>query len=357
MKRKIKIGIIGAGGIAQYAHIPTYKKAENVEITSIADTNAEKLKYASQKFDIPKTFTNWEDMLNEDIDAVSICTPNIFHSIQSIKAMEAGKHVLCEKPLCLTEQEVEDVFNTSEKTKMKFMGAMPKRYSGEAQIMKKLIENGHFGEIYYMKASYMRRRGIPGLNTWFTNKKLAGGGPMMDLGVHIIDFLIYLTGIFNPVTVFGTTYSKFFDSTTDGGWPPLDTRIGNKFIEEVNVEDLSSGFVKFANGATLFVETSWAGNCETGTKISILGTKAGAQLPDPENAKNPIKIFGDIEEVLSDIIPTIPQTKAFDEEINHFLKCVREDVDTGTKKDEILTVTRIIDGIYRSAESGKPIMY
>lgn len=355
--KKVRVGIIGAGGIAQTAHIPSYKNIENVEVVAVSDINREKLQYVSDRFGIPQTFTEWERLVEADIDAVSICSPNAFHAEQSIKAMESGKHVLCEKPVCLTGAEVEKVFSTSEKTGKKFMAAFPRRFSGEAKVLKPMIDAGDFGEIYYIKAGYLRRRGIPGLGSWFTSKKLAGGGPMMDVGVHMLDLVIYLAGAPMPEFVVGSTYEKFKDKATDGGWPPMDTRKGDKNLGEMEVEDLASGFVKLSTGATLFVEASWAGNSETGLKASLFGTMAGVQMPDPENPKNPVRIYSEDRGTLTDILPAVPQINSFQEEINHFIRCIRENKKPITKKEEVLSVVRIIEGIYRSADTGKPVLY
>ncbi len=353
--KKIRVGIIGAGGIAQAAHIPSYQKAENVEVAAIADTNKEKLQYVADKFGIKQPFTEWEKLIESDVDAVSICSPNAFHAQQSIKAMEAGKHVLCEKPICLTGADVEKVFSVSEKTGKKFMAAFPRRFSGEAKVLKPMIDAGDFGEIYYIKAGYLRRRGIPGLGTWFTNKELAGGGPMMDVGVHILDLVIYLAGAPMPELIIGSKYAKFKDKATDGGWPPAETRKGDVATGKMDVEELASGFVKLSNGATLVAEASWAGNSETGLKSSLFGTLAGAQMPDPENPKNPVRIYSERHGILTDVLPTIPQSDMFQEEINHFIGCIRENKNPLTKKEEILSVVRIIEGIYESAETGKPV--
>ncbi len=355
--KKLKVGIIGAGGIAQTAHIPSFKNVENVEVAAISDINSEKLRYVAEKFGIPQTFTEWERLIESDVDAVSICSPNAFHAGQSVKAMKAGKHVLCEKPVCLTGDEAEKVFSTAEKTGKKFMAAFPRRFSGEAKVLKPMIEAGDFGEIYYIKAGYLRRRGIPGLGSWFTSKKLAGGGPMMDVGVHMLDLVIYLAGGPMPQLVVGSKYEKFKDKATDGGWPPMETRRGDKPVGGMEVEELASGFVKLSNGATLVVEASWAGNSETGLKASLFGTMAGAQMPDPENPKNPVRIYSENRGVLTDVLPTIPQPNVFQEEIDHFVRCIRENRKPVTKKEEVLSVVRIIEGIYKSAETGKPVLY
>jgi len=354
---KLKVGIIGTGGIAQVAHIPGFQKLKDVEVVAISDINEEKLKFVAEKFNIPKTFTNWEDLLEEDLDIVSICSPNFLHFPQSVKALEKGKNVICEKPLCLSEEEAEKLVKTIEKTGKKFMGAFNRRFTGEAIVLKKMIDKGFFGEIYYMKASYLRRRGIPGLGTWFTDKKMAGGGPMLDVGVHMIDFVLYLAGSPMPEIVVGSTYYKFKDRATDGGWPPPETRKGDKATGKMDVEDLACGFVKLSNGATLFVEASWAGNSETGLKASLFGTEAGAQLPDPENPENPVRIYSETNGTLTDIIPQVPKTNPYDDEIKHFVECVKNDTEPITKKNEIIAVARIIEGIYKSAETGQPVIY
>jgi len=353
--RKLKVGIIGAGGIAQVTHIPCFQKIDGVEVSAIADINEEKLKFISEKFNIPKTFKNWEDLVNEDIDIVSICSPNVFHAEQSIKALKAGKNVLCEKPMCLSSEEAERVFEAVEKSGKKFMGAFPRRFTGETVVLKKMIDKGEFGEIYYAKTGYLRRRGIPGLGTWFTNKKLAGGGPMMDVGVHVLDMTLYLMGSPKPELIIGSTYNKFKDKATDGGWPPAETRMGDKSTGTFDVEDLASGFVKLSNGATLIVEASWAGNSDTGLKTSLFGTKAGAQLPDPQDSSKPVRIYSETNGILTDITPQIPQIDSYQEEINHFIECVRENKEPITKKEEIISVVKIIEGIYKSAETGKPV--
>lgn len=354
--KKLRVGIVGTGGIAQAAHLPSFKKLENVEVTAICDINEKKLAYAAKKFEIPHAFTKAEDLLEQDIDIAVICTPNAFHAEYSIKAMEAGKHVLCEKPVCITSADAEKVLKTAGRTGKKFMVAFPRRFSGEAKVLKPMIENGGFGEIYYMKAACLRRRGIPGLGTWFTDKELAGGGPMMDIGVHVLDLVIYLAGAPMPETVIGSVYNKFRDKATDGGWPPLETRIGDKNTGKMEVEELASGFVKLSNGATLFVEASWAGNSTTGLNASLFGTKAGVQMPDPLNERNPVRIFSESSGILTDVIPSIPASEMYQEEVNHFVECVVKDREPITKKEEILSVVRIIEGIYRSAETGKPVI-
>ncbi|MCM8768249.1 MAG: Gfo/Idh/MocA family oxidoreductase [Candidatus Omnitrophica bacterium] len=354
---KVKVGIIGAGGIAQVAHIPCYQKADQVEVTIVADVNEEKLRYVANKFNIPKAVKDWRDVLNEPVDAVSICSPNVFHAKQSIAALKTGKHVLCEKPVCLKSREVEEIFQAAKKSGKKFMAAFPRRFSGEAKVLRNMISRGDFGDIYYVKTGYLRRRGIPGLGTWFTERGLAGGGPMMDIGVHALDFVIHLLGAPQPQKILGVTFDYFRDQAVDGGWPPAETRIGDKPLGSITVEDMAAAFVKLSGGICLYVEASWAAHLAPQFYTIILGKKAGAQMPDPANANQPLKVFSEMKNIMTDITPTVPKSDVFQEEINHFLECIRKDTQPITTKQEILSVVKIIEAIYRSAKTGKPVSY
>ncbi len=351
--KKLKVGIIGAGGISQAAHIPNFQKMEEVEVFGLCDINKEKLNFVADKFKIPQKFTEWEKLIEQDIDIIVISSPNVFHKNQSIKSMENGKHVLCEKPIAITGNDAEEIIKIAEKTGKKFMGAFPQRFANHTYVMKKMIEDEQFGDIYYAKASYLRRRGIPGLGSWFTTKKLSGGGPMLDVGVHILDLAIYLMGCPEPISVLGTTFNKFKDSATDGGWPPLETRIGDIPGKTFDVEDLASGFVQFKNGSSLFIEASWAGNSETGLKLSLFGTKSGAQYSSEE--KNPLKIFSETNGILTDTFPILPNVDSYLEEVKSFIECIRKDKSPVTKPKEIITVAKIIGALYKSAETKKPV--
>ena len=353
--KKIRVGVIGVGGIAQFGHITAYQKEPDVELIAAADPNIEKLEYVAGKFSIPRTFPLWEDMLKLNLDAVSICSPNVFHAPQSIAALNAGINVLCEKPVCLTASEAKKILAAAKSNGKVFMAAFPRRFNGETKTLKPLIEKGFFGDIYYVKATVLRRRGIPGPGTWFTNKKLAGGGPMMDVGVHLLDWAIHLIGAPQPQIVMGRTYMKFNDRVIAGGWPPAVSQVGEKPSGPIDVEDFATGYVLFANGATLSIEASWAGNTETAFRLTIVGTKAGVQMPDPQNPNNPIRIYSEINGTVSDSTLTIPQGDMFQEEINHFVECVRTKKQPITTPGEILSVVRTIESLYTSARTGKPV--
>jgi len=318
--KKIKVGVIGAGGIS-HSHIEAFRQLPDIEIVAISDPNEAKLAFVAEKFGILKRFSNWEDILKEQIDIISICSPNVFHAQQAMVALNSGKHVICEKPVAMNVEEAEAILETAKRTGNKFMVAFCHRFAPHSQFIKKMVDNGQMGEIYYAKASCLRRRGIPGLGTWFTTKKLAGGGPLIDIGVHILDLAIYFMGCPEPELIIGVTYNKFKNQAVDGGWPPIWSRVGDKPTGTFDVEDLSAGFIKFKDNSTLFLEASWAGNSETGLKIALMGTKAGVQYSTSSHP--PLKIYGELNGVVTDTVAEFTSKNVYHAEIEHFVNCVK----------------------------------
>jgi len=353
MAKKLRVGIVGAGGIAQFGHIPAFQKVTDVEVTAISDPNGVKAKGVAEKFGISKVFTDYRKMLQEtDINIVSICSPNYLHKEQAVAALSSGRDVLCEKPVSMISAETKEILKLASGNGRKFMVAFQNRFSASSAFLKKLISKGEFGGIYYARASWLRRRGIPGLGGWFTTKKLSGGGPLIDIGVHILDKVCWLMGSPKPVSVSGVTFQKFKKSAVDGGWPPPATRAGDKYTGAFDVEDLASAFIRFDNGAALVLEASWAGNSETGMSYNLFGEKAGVR----EDASG-LKIFGEQAGVLTDTVASLPEVNVFEEEIKDFVSCVREDRPPITTPDQILAISRIIEGIYESAATGKEVKF
>src|SRR5690625_3423648 len=209
MSKRLKIGIIGAGGIATGAHIPAYLKcSDRVEIISVADIHKQKAEDCAEKFSIPYAFDNYEDMLTElTLDAVSICTPNKFHCSATLKALEAGCHVLCEKPPAMSYEEALIMETAAKKVGKILTYGFHYRYTPEVMALKRFIEGNELGDIYTARVTAMRRRGIPGWGV-FTNKELQGGGALIDIGVHMLDVALYLMGYPEPDTVLASTYQK-----------------------------------------------------------------------------------------------------------------------------------------------------
>jgi len=348
----LRVGIIGVGSITQVAHIPGFQKIPEVEVAAICDPNVAKAAGVAKKFGIPKTFADYRKMLlQKDINIISICSPNYFHKEQAIAALLSGRDVLCEKPVSMNSAETKEILKAVSRTKRKFMVAFPHRFSAVSTFLKKLISGGEFGQVYYARANFLRRRGIPGLGGWFTTKKLSGGGPLVDLGVHILDKTYWLMGAPKPVSVTGVTFQKFKKVATDGGWPLPESRIGDKYAGTFDVEDLAAAFIRFDNGAALVLEASWAGNSETVMTYSLFGEKAGAR----EDASG-LTIFGEKDGILTDMVPSLPSVNVYDEEIKDFVSCIREDRPPITTPAQILAVSRILEGVYKSAATGKEVV-
>jgi len=364
MKKKVKVGVIGVGLIAQLAHIPAYQEA-GAEVVAICDIVEERAKKVAEKFSISRIYTDYKQLLSDpDIEAVSICTPNYLHAQMTIDALESSKHVLCEKPMAVNAKEAEAMLKAARKSEKILMMGFNNRFRGDAQKLKQFIDSGKLGEIYYARVGYMRRRGTP--RGWFTVKAESGGGPVVDIGVHIIDLTRYLMGNPKPVSVFATTYKKFPEYHLDGRqtWDSSDVRDGLRDGKLNDVEDLATAMIKFDNGATMFVEVAWAANI-SGDKfyVNLCGTKAGVELdsynPIHKGARNNdalLKLFGEEMNSLVDYYIDPPKVKSHFEEIKYFLSCVKENKQPETcKAEDGVEIQKILDAIYESAETGKLI--
>ncbi|MBQ2324953.1 MAG: Gfo/Idh/MocA family oxidoreductase, partial [Clostridia bacterium] len=200
MDKKLKVGIIGLGGICKAVHMPAYQTMKNVEVAAICDINPDKITQFKAKFELDYsvlTFTDYKQLLDvEGLDFIDICTPNYLHSIIAVEALEKGINVFTEKPDAVSPAEAERMMHAAEKSGKHLMAMRNNRYRGNAKYLKKYIADGRMGDVYCARCGWIRRRGIPGKGGWFTTKEQSGGGPLIDLGVHMIDLAIWLMG--NP---------------------------------------------------------------------------------------------------------------------------------------------------------------
>lgn len=358
--KKLKVGIIGAGGVSQFGHIPSFQAIDGVEVGALSDPNREKLSYAAGKFCIPDSYTDHAEILErKDIEAVSICTPNHRHAELSKEALRAGKHVLCEKPMTLNLEEAQSVIAVAAQSGKIFLENLSQRYDPPMMITKRFARAGRLGQIYYAKCSYLRRKGHPGLGGWFTSRKESGGGALIDLGIHVLDLGLWIMDFPKPVTVLASTYDHFVTRAADGGWPPADTRIGDDFKKNVDTEDLATAYIRFEDGPALLVEAGWAGYSETGVNVKLFGSKGGVELLKTvggydEGRPLLFRIVGEMEENVVDISPEVPATFSYWKDtfpgfIQHFVRCVRGEEEPIVTHEQLLTVQRLIDAIYLSA--------
>ncbi len=346
MPEKLRIGIIGAGNIVQSAHIPAFMKLENeVELKAVCDLNEERAREVGGKYGIEHVCRNMDELTSlRDVDAVTIGTWNNAHVDAVLSAAKAGKHILCEKPMAMTAAEAEKMADAVEQAGVTFMMGFVSRFRAESQILKELSEQGRFGHIYYAKASLLRRRGTP--LGWFTDLSKSGGGPVIDIGVHIIDLTWYLMGKPKPTAVSAAVHHEIGDYKTKGvsRWMALDT---DDLVFET--EDSAAAFIRFENGATMAVEVSWAINGqEKPINATIYGSRAGANL-------DPLAVYGEEAGYLADTFPNPGETAPFVEEMRHFVSCVKEGRQPLASVYDGVQVQKMLNGIYQSAEEGREI--
>ena len=352
---KLKVAVIGNGGISG-VHLRGYSLNPDVEIYALCDINEERLNRRGDEYhvDPARRFTDVNEMLAAcpEIEAVSVCTWNAAHAQCAIAALNAGKHVLCEKPMAMTVEEAEAMQAAAEKNNRLLMIGFVRRFGNDCAIMKDFIDNGYFGDIYYAKATYLRRKGCPG--GWFGDKARSGGGPLIDLGVHIIDLCRYLMGNPKPVSVYGATFNKLGNRSnikSQAGYVSQTKENADLF----NVEDLATAMIRFDNGSVLQIEASFSLNIEKDEGVlQFFGTKAGAKL-DPE-----LTIYSEMNDYMTNVKLANSTALSFDglfeNEINHFVECVRTGKPCRNPAQDGVTLMKILTGIYKSAETGHEVL-
>ena len=346
---KIRVGMIGAGMIAD-SHCAGINEHPKAKVVAIADLSAERRKAIKDRHGLEKDFEKWAELLADpDIDAVSIALPNALHAPVALAALKSGKHVMLDKPFALNHGEASKVIQAAEKAGKVFMLGMNQRFTHEGQTIRALVKRGDLGEIYHAKAFWIRRAGSPKFGTWFCRKDLAGGGSMMDIGVHVLDLCMHLMGNFKPAAVSAAAYTKLCNhGFGEGGWG-LSDRGKNLF----DVDDFATALIKFENGATVQLDSSWALHQNEGDlhNVKLYGTAGGASVW-PARLYRPGKKPGEYEIVEPQGV-ALPYPHG-----NRFMNWI----DTILRKDkpmctpaEALAVQKILDAIYASSDSGKEV--
>jgi predicted dehydrogenase len=347
--RPLRIGIIGAGGIAQGAHLPNYKRlGQKVELVAVSDVSKEKAKEAAERFDIPRTYESFEDMLKEEeLDAVSVCTPNKFHKPAVIAALKAGCHVLCEKPPAMSVDEAREMADVAQSSEKHLVYGFHYRHTPEVETLKRFINAGELGNVYAARVHAIRRRGIPGWGV-FTNKALQGGGPLIDIGVHMLDTALYLMDFPNAVEVVGVTYQNI-------GKRPGVGLFGSWDWQNYSIEDMARGFIRFDNGASIILETSFAANVEKDEvmNVTLMGDQGGADV-------FPLKVYQEKHDSLVDLTPVyLPKRSSYEVEIERFVRLCRGEITLDEvplcTADQGVKVQTILEAMYKSAEIGRAV--
>lgn len=349
----IRIGVIGAGSISEF-HLKSYAANPSCELVAVCDLNRERAQAAADKYGAAKAFSDYKELLADpEIDAVSICTWNDTHAEISIAALEAGKHVLVEKPLSRKLEEAYAVQEAVRKSGKTLMVGFVRRYDPNALMLRSFVDGGEFGELYFAKASYIRRMGNPG--GWFSDRSRSGGGPVIDIGVHVIDLCWYMMGRPKVRSVSANAYSKLGNRDSV---KYLSRYKAADYNAELNdVEDMANALIRFDNGASLLVDVSFSLHASKDEGIvKLFGTKGGFEI-DPEVVM--------VTEKHDTILNAYPQTDskgmqmnlAFQSEIDHFVDSVMNGRAPISPIEDGVEVMKILDAIYESAAKGAEVTF
>ncbi|MHB0859379.1 MAG: Gfo/Idh/MocA family protein [Anaerolineae bacterium] len=341
---KLRVGVVGLG-MGKY-HAKAYDASEKAELVAICDVKAELLAEYQRIYPHAAAYTGYEDMfIRGGLDAVSVAVPNALHAEVSIAAMQAGLHVLCEKPMALNAAQAQEMLDVSRETGKKLMIHFNYRFSPPSQFLKSYVDEGNLGSIYYAKTRWLRSRGIPKLGGWFGIKGLSGGGPLIDLGVHRLDLAMWLMGYPKALSVSASTYGM------------LGARLAQEAGATYDVEDLASAFIRLNNGVTLTLEASWAGGTERAEDMltAIYGTEGAAiQRNRGEGYEFEAVVLQDVAGAMTEVSPR-RYTRQCPSAIDEFVDAIREDRVPSAPGEQGLEMMRIIDAIYQSAEEGHEI--
>lgn len=349
MAKKVKIGLIGVGGIAQGCHMPGYASIpDKCEMVAVCDADAKTAQEAASKFSVPKVYSSYKELIADpEIDAVSVATPNAFHCEPTIAALLAGKHVLCEKPLAMNAEEAKKMCRAAKESGKNLQVALQTRFGGPARFMRQFIDAGNMGDVYYARAKALRRRGVPHWGV-FIDKEKQGGGPLIDIGVHILDFTLYLMGYPKPVSASGKTWDILAkDPSNKNFWGEFDRK-------QFTVEDFAVGLIRFDNGACITLESSFMGNMEGDPfETQLFGTKAGAIVKGW--GEGAVRIFKELDGQYFEMTPqNVPEVKSsHTEEVVAFVDSILEGRPSVVPGEQGLILNAVFDALYKSSETGK----
>ncbi len=346
MAKKVRIGVIGTGGIANGAHLPGYSQIpDECEIFALCDIDPKALKKTAEKYPVKHQFEDYKKLLEmPEIDGVSVCTPNYVHYAPTIDALKAGKNVLCEKPIAMNAKEAAEMVKTARKEGKILQIGYNSRFAPTNQLLKKFVEAGEIGDIYYARAQAMRVRGIPGWGV-FIDKSKQGGGPLIDIGVHILDLTLWLMGHPKPTYASGVTYQKF------GKRPDVVGFMGQWDYKNFTVEDMAAALIRFENGATVVLESSFVANIKDElNNTTLLGTEGGAQA-------YPLTITQERHRSVFSYEPQIPNRNINTHyaEMKAFVECIRDKKEPLVTGEHGLMVAQIMDAIYKSSDVGHEV--
>jgi predicted dehydrogenase len=346
-----RVAVIGAGTISQRVHIPVFQKQPNTTVVAVCDVNEARARAVAEETGVAAVYSDYEKMLQEIQPNITVvATPNVFHKPMAIAALEAGSHVLCEKPVALTYADAQVMFATAAAQKRVLTVGTHFRFTAPMQAAKRHAEQGFFGRIYAARTVWQRRNGIPGYGSWFTNKDLAGGGALLDIGVHTLDRALYIMGYPRPRRVSGAMFAEFGPRGRGlGGWgadilqPSANARY--------DVDDVAWAQVVFEDGAVLQFQVAWASNYPETFVTEIFGNEGGAYIGGWDSVQLYTMLNG-LEVKIETELPA-QRGSSYEQLINNFVRRLEgdESADIVTPEQALVHV-QIVDAIMRSATEG-----
>ncbi|GCE15494.1 Gfo/Idh/MocA family protein [Tengunoibacter tsumagoiensis] len=353
--KTIRVGVIGLGYGGETA-IRCFQQVPGVEVVALAGLEEVQLAALGGMYSISHLYRSYHDLLaHENLDAISIAVPNYLHAPVAIAALERGLHVLCEKPVARTGLEAEQMVQAATRANRVLQVVFNHRERGDVQVLKSYIDKGELGTIYYTKLYWLRRRGIPGVGSWFSSKEKAGGGPLIDLGVHVLDIGLYLLGEPEVVSVSASTYHEL--GARGVGFDTNESKSGAG--HDFEVEDLATAFMRLSTGVTLLLEACWAshGRAANDFGIVLYGTKGGAEIYAKDNrTTDALRIYTDVADVPAEITPQSPPGGFHQAVIHTFIQRIRDGHWSLYNGSDGLRRARIIDACYASAAEGREVI-
>ena len=333
-RKKIRVAVIGAGAVAQINHIPAYSRLETADVVAVCDIDVEKAKRVAARFGIPVVTADHEELFKrDDIDAVDVCVPNHLHAPMTIAALNAGKHVLCEKPFSRSPQEAQRMVAAAEKNGCCLMAAFNNRFRNDAQLLKTFVDKKEIGRIFYAKTGWLIKHASWDAESGTAPKRFAGGGVLIVVGVQMLDLALWLMGMPEVETVSASTARR----------PDID-----------EVESNASAFIRLEGGATLTLEVGWSLLMEKDfAYINLFGEHGAALL-------NPFRLHKEMHGSLVNVTPATESIRnvykqSYETEIAHFIDCVRTGRKPAAPGSEAVAVLKVLEAIYKSAETGREV--
>ena len=331
-RKNLRVGLIGVGAVAQISHIPALKRTEGLELVALCDRDAEKAGRVAQKFQIARSHTRIEELLDDDVDAVDICTPNFLHAPMAAAALEAGKHVLCERPLARSAEEAAAMARAAKKAERLLLCTVQHRFRPDAQLLRTFVHKGDLGDIFFAKAGWLRQRTEWDSPEWRRQKRESGGGVVLDLGFQMLDLSLWTLGSPKVQSVTASVHRS----------------------RKGEVEDSATAMFRLESGATLTLELTWGLLMEKDFAYLNLFGSGGAAL------WNPLRIHKGMHGNLVNVTPTMENSRnqykhSIEAQIGHFAEALRKGTKPMGSAEEIVPVMELLDAMYRSAEQGKEV--